>query len=148
MSKRQSARDADEPAMLARLFNATEIPNGNGAVICWWEIRRIPYNLLVGISGFACIFALEAIGNAVLKPGEDAVEPLVLLLGVFLYAVACNLCYTFGWICEITLFSHARDAGVVFRTRAFSLGLLLSCAAPTVPLLLFVIAWFLHEPLR
>ncbi len=130
--------------MLARLFRATEIPDGNTAVIWWWEIRRIPYNFLVGISGFASIFALEVIGSILLKPGDDVEEPLVLVLGVLLYAVACNLCYTLGWICEIALFSHARDAGVVFRKRAFLLGLLVSCAVPTVPLMLFVIGWFLH----
>ncbi len=36
-----------------------------------------------------------------IPPGEDAEEPLALLLGVIVRAVACNVGYTLGWIGEI-----------------------------------------------
>ncbi|HKQ57371.1 MAG TPA: hypothetical protein VJY35_05850 [Candidatus Eisenbacteria bacterium] len=70
-------------------------------VILWWEIRRIPYNLIVGGWGIVCLIVyLVAIGNSGhLKPGEDAIEPMAILAAPFLI----NACYTLGWLVELPL---------------------------------------------
>jgi hypothetical protein len=126
---------------LRRLFSAGEIPGRNAEVIRWWELRRIPYNLIVGAFGLASIVVFEAMGNFMLPPGEDAVEPPVLLLGVILYGVVCNAAYTLGWIGETYFFGHSREAGLVFRKRAFPVGLILSCVVPILPVGLWIILW-------
>lgn len=67
-------------------------------VIVWWELRRIPYNLIVG--GVGCIsliiFFVSIVSSGVLGPGEDAVEPLAIIFA----PVAINICYCAGWIFE------------------------------------------------
>lgn len=67
--------------------------------ITWWEIRRIPYNLMIGSVGFISLILFYTFAEATHKipPGEDFVEPFVLLFA----PIAFNICYTFGEIFEI-----------------------------------------------
>jgi hypothetical protein len=68
-------------------------------VVWWWEVRRVPFNILVGVYGFVCLFvfyaAIETSGH--LKPGEDAVEPMAIFLAPFVI----NAFYTLGWLVEV-----------------------------------------------
>jgi hypothetical protein len=69
-------------------------------IILWWEFRRIPYNIIVGIAGIISLVAFYFfIGRSgILEPWEDAVEPLTLFVAPFIF----NFCYTAGWVCEVT----------------------------------------------
>ena len=69
--------------------------------ILWWEKRRIPYNLIILVAGVIAIALIEVVGGRLVHPGEDAIEPVAMLIGVVAYALAANLCYTFSWITEI-----------------------------------------------
>ena len=80
------------------------VPEGERSVLDalrWWESRRLAYNLIVGIGAVVSlpIFFLAINATGVLKPGEDAVEPLAL----FLAPIALNICYCAGWISECIL---------------------------------------------
>lgn len=68
-------------------------------IIAWWEIRRIPFNILIGTIGIISLILLfKFVGEAeVSHPEEDIIEPISLLLAPF----GINFCYTFGWIGEI-----------------------------------------------
>lgn len=70
-------------------------------VIWWWERRRIRYNIVIGGLGLFCLAVylvfLELAGG--LGPGEDAVEPLMLIFAPFIV----NILYTGGWITELVL---------------------------------------------
>jgi hypothetical protein len=68
-------------------------------VIIWWEIRRIPYNLVVAVYGLLCliIFFWAITSSGHLQPGEDAVEPMALIVAPFVV----NICYTLGWLAEL-----------------------------------------------
>jgi hypothetical protein len=67
----------------------------------WWEVRRIPYNILIGIYGFLSLllfyFFIQSSGK--LEPGEDAVEPMA----IFVAPIVINLAYTAGWVVELIL---------------------------------------------
>jgi len=67
-------------------------------MIAWWEKRRSWHNLTIISIGFASLIAFYIFiyHTDELKPGEDAVEPLVLIIAPFVI----NICYTFGWIIE------------------------------------------------
>jgi hypothetical protein len=127
--------------MFGRLFDASEIPNRNSDIIRWWEVRRIPYNLLVGAVGLASVAVFDVAGNSMVPPGQDAIEPPALWLAIIAYGVACNVAYALGWIGEIYFFQHSREAGLVFRKRAFPAGLILSCVVPTLPVGLTIFLW-------
>lgn len=93
-------------------------------IIAWWEIRRVPYNLIIGITAVfsLALFLLLITAVGELKPGEDAVEPMALMAA----AVIMNLCYTAGWVVELVLMAirrhDARMGPLLFKAgTAFSL---------------------------
>jgi len=107
------------------VFRAPTEPASLSKVVVWWELRRIPYNVVIGSIGFLSYIAFFFfITHAhVLAPGEDAEEPIALLAAPILI----NVCYTLGWIveCSIRLIRPNRYEGrtvVLFKAGcAFSL---------------------------
>jgi hypothetical protein len=83
------------------LFAAPKATTPLWRVIIWWEIRRIPYNLVIAVYGFIClmIFFWAIMTSGHLQPGEDAVEPLALIAAPFVV----NICYTLGWFAELAV---------------------------------------------
>jgi hypothetical protein len=67
----------------------------------WWEARRLPYNVLVGL--MACValpvFLVAISRSGELRAGDDAVEPLAL----FAAPILANVAYTFGWVTELAI---------------------------------------------
>jgi len=83
------------------LFSRPDEPMSAWEVIKWWELRRIPYNVIIGVFAIGCYLAFCILMDAsgVVKPGEDAVEPLVVVLMPFVF----NIFYTGGWVLELFL---------------------------------------------
>lgn len=95
-------------------------------IVAWWEIRRIPYNLLIGTAGIASIALWLSVGSLPLMADRansaDAVgaEPLAVLAAPFLF----NVCYTAGWFCEIVLSQlGARHTGPILLKLGTGLSL-------------------------
>ena len=65
----------------------------------WWELRRVPVNLLIAVYGVLClvVFFWAILSSDVLRPGEDAVEPLAIMITPVLF----NIWYTLGWLMEV-----------------------------------------------
>lgn len=73
-----------------------------GAIVGWWEKRRLPYNLAVGAAGLASmgwIWLAETIlsGGNFLRVGVPPWEPIVL------FGVVANVCYLLGPAVEIVI---------------------------------------------
>src|SRR5262245_54057991 len=80
------------------MFSVREGERSATDIILWWELRRIPYNLIVGTTGLISLllFYFFISRTNALEPGEDAVEPIALLAA----PVVMNICYTAGWVVE------------------------------------------------
>ena len=113
------------------LFSAPNAQRSGFAVIAWWELRRIPYNLIVGGAGFISliIFFGSIISSGVLRPGEDAVEPMA----IFVAPVAINTCYCAGWVVENVLRVVWPSKLHLFGPILFKLGLGFSLFAVSLP---------------
>jgi hypothetical protein len=100
-------------------------------VIVWWEVRRIPFNVIVGAYGFLClaVFFWAVTTSGHLAPGEDAVEPLALLAAPF----GINALYTLGWLIEVPLRFLLRNLSPRFGPVLLALGLALGLFLITVP---------------
>ncbi len=125
---------------LQRTAERLHAPDRNSIdIIVWWEVRRIPYNLVVGVWGAICLliftFSLDASGH--LAPGEDAIEPLLLLSSPF----AVNVCYTIGWPVEIVLRKLRPDLYPKLGVLLFRLGLILSLALISLPAVVWSVIW-------
>jgi hypothetical protein len=143
------ARTATAPrvSLLARiralnLFRRdTPVTNYKDA-IGWWESRRVPYNLVVGIagmfSGFLALFTAVAASTLLSVDFGIPNPPGFAIMAVVLYAIMANVCYTGGWIAEIfiqKLWPHEADH---FATTSFFLGLLFSVFLTLIPGILVV----------
>jgi len=100
-------------------------------VFAWWEIRRLPFNLIVGAYGILClaVFFAAITTSGHLQPGEDAVEPVALMAAPFVI----NALYTRGWIVELTARSLEPGLSPRFGPRLLKLGLGLGLFLITVP---------------
>jgi len=74
-------------------------------------------------------------------PGEDPVEPLVLIFGVIGYGIGANVCYTLGWITELTWDGADASVRKLQRQKLFFAGFVLSCALTTLPAGLATFTW-------
>jgi hypothetical protein len=114
-------------------------------VFKWWELRRVPYNAALVFIGVAAIAGMEWLMGQVIPLGEDAVEPMALMLGILLYGFAANVCYTLGWIIE--LHGRRRDPTLA-RERArwmFRAGMLFSALLTTTPFWFGCAFWLSHR---
>src|SRR5207253_2780038 len=103
----------------------------------WWELRRIPYNLIVGCVGIVtCVFiATAALASEIVFGKEFGLPdpPIFAVLGVLLYAIAANLCYTGGWIAELLVRKLWPDGTDRFAVWIFSLGVIFSILVTLSP---------------
>jgi hypothetical protein len=111
--------------------------------IGWWETRRIPFNLIVGIAGilsivFVCFVGL---GSYFLFDGDFAIPPpLFAAFGVLLYGIAANVFFTGGWLAELIVRKIWPVEADRFATLSFSLGLIFSVALTLTPAIVFATA--------
>jgi len=105
-------------------------------VVVWWEKRRIPFNIVIGSYAVVCLagFLWAIITSGTLKPGEDAIEPLALLVA----PLGINILYTLGWLVELPsrrFLSHLTPQfGPILLAAGTGLGLFLI----TIPAVLWV----------
>ena len=100
-------------------------------VLMWWEKRRVPFNIVIGTYGVLSLliffWALSSSGQ--LMPGEDAVEPMALLLAPF----GINMLYTLGWLVEIPARSLLPGLPLSFGPVLLRVGLALGLFFSTLP---------------
>jgi hypothetical protein len=118
--------------------------------IVWWEIRRIPYNLLLGLLGFFTVIVIELIGSHFVRSGEDVEEPLGVFLGVISYDMLANIFYTLGWISELLWSGGDTTRTEAMRRKVFRVGVIFSAILTLLPAALIPAGWiifgFSHAP--
>lgn len=107
----------------------------------WWEIRRIPFNLALFVTGATTIFVFEAIGGRHVQPGEDVIEPVLLLMGVIAYGVAANACYTLGWVTEMLWSQGDTSQTQALRSKIYRQGLIFSVLLTLFPAVIVFLVW-------
>jgi hypothetical protein len=109
--------------------------------IVWWEIRRIPFNLAVGVAGLITLATILEIGVRLASPGEDFIEPAVLWAGAILYGLVANALYTLGWITEVIWTAGDTSRSKPLRNRVFLAGLAGSVCLTLLPGIGLALLW-------
>jgi hypothetical protein len=119
-------------------FFSRDVSNpGVWQTISWWEVRRIPYNLLVGAAGFVtCAVSLVTgllcehfLGDPIGIPNP----PIFAFFAVVAYGIMANVCYTGGWAAELLVQRIWPEEGQAFGRISFFLGLTFSILLTLVP---------------
>jgi hypothetical protein len=106
-------------------------------VFRWWEARRLHFNAMVGAVGVAAWILVLVAGSAAVKPGEDFEEPIVMIVGPFIYVLLANICYTLGPLVD-TIFRRGAP-----RIRLYKSGLIFSGLLTALPGIWAVVAWLI-----
>lgn len=125
--------------IISRIFKREKPLQSTGQIIGWWEIRRILFNLLVGLTGILnCVLMFVILfcdTTAKLRPAPGPVLfalPLYLII-IFIYGIMANVCYTFGWITEIIVVKTWKEKVSRFGEILFALGLVFSIVITLIP---------------
>ncbi len=123
-------------------------PTSVREIIYWWELRRVPFNLAVGIAGLitcaiwlVCLIILTTARPEIANYPDSPLVPdggVFAIVGIILYAIAANVCYTGGWIVEVVLFWLGKKGDMHFGPVAFALGTALSLLLTLLPAVVFV----------
>jgi len=124
-----------------RLFARREEVVSAWDIIKWWELRRIPYNLIVGATGllplivFVALFILfgEAEWGGEHQAPTLPDPPIFLLFQMMSYGIAANIFYTCGWFAEIVVRKIWNERAGAFGEISFALGLVFSVLLTLVP---------------
>jgi hypothetical protein len=112
-----------------------------GAIVRWWESRRLAFNLIVGGSGVVSL-ALVALGS-VLPPNAPGFR--IVLLPIVVYGVLANLCYSMGAAIEILLDKIWGRELLPAGPSLFRAGLTFSVGLTLVfPTIIVIIGWVLR----
>jgi hypothetical protein len=144
-------RRAKPHHILARLRASTlcrrDVPITSAReAIGWWETRRVPFNLIVGSAGIlSCIVVtVVGLGSYFLFDSEFGLPdpPLFALVGILLYGLGANVCFTGGWLAELIVRKIWPSEADRFSTLSLSLGLIFSVLLTLTPAIVIGAAGF------
>ena len=101
------------------------------SIIGWWELRRVLYNLALGLVGGVSFVLFVAFLTLLqeLDSGENDVDFLALPVGV----VLANVAYTGGWVVELLVRLIWRDRYPYLGPTLLKLGLVFTLAVLLLP---------------
>jgi hypothetical protein len=117
--------------------SAQELISTRGEIITWWEVRRLRFNLYVGVVGAVTWLLVLIAGSAAVKTGADFEEPLAMLFGPFVYGFLANVSYTLGWVMDMVFYRGKP------RTHLYKAGMIFSMVLTALPGVWAVAAWII-----
>ena len=106
-------------------------------VVAWWELRRLPYNIIIAVTGLLTLSVFYAVALGCERSGGIPLgmprPPLLVLIAVIAYWIVVNAFYTCGWILELLVARMWRVSTPVFGPIAFTLGTAASVVITLVP---------------
>jgi hypothetical protein len=125
-----------------RFFSRSEPLRSAWEVIAWWEARRVPFNLMVGVTGivtgaiilFAALLAETYLGEPIGLPDP----PIFVVFGIVFYAILANICFAGGWAVELLVSRIWGEQAHSFGPISFILGILFSIALTLAPAVLVI----------
>ncbi|MXW56059.1 MAG: hypothetical protein F4Z33_01255 [Gemmatimonadales bacterium] len=107
-----------------------------GAIIGWWEKRRLPYNLIIGGSG---LLSATVVASFMTFNGAPGLLEW-LQIGLF-WLIAANACYTLGPAAEIALQKFLGRRLLPAGPLLFRAGLTIALGVALAPVIFVTIAY-------
>jgi len=137
-----------------RLFQRNEENMTSLQIILWWEARRLFFNIVVGIAGLITIVIMLFTAVIAEKLFNEPIgwpdPPLFAIIGVILYVIGANVCYTAGWLAELISRKVWREKAKDLAEILFTLGVVFSFFLTLLPsafVVFAVLARFVYSQL-
>lgn len=122
--------------LATRLFSRAAELRTIPQIVWWWEMRRVPYNLIVGLTGILTCFLVVAISGLIPR-GESSLagggSPIFEIASIILYGIVANACYSGGWISEILAKAIWKERAGAIGEISFAFGLVFSVVVTLLP---------------
>lgn len=112
-----------------------------GAILIWWEKRRLVYNLFVGAAGLCSLGWMLTLS---ILPGGHGFMRGFPWIGVAAFAVMANVCYLLGPVAEILIHKLWGRSILPTGPALYRMGLTFSVGLALFPALLLTIAWVIR----
>jgi hypothetical protein len=110
-------------------------PRRTGAIIGWWERRRLAYNAWVGSAGLVSL----TVNFATRLLFGDPIHPLQALVPIAIFGVMANVCYLMGPATEVLLNKLWGSRVLPTGPTLFRMGLTFSVGLALFPALVLTI---------
>jgi hypothetical protein len=114
-----------------------------GAIVSWWEGRRLAYNLWVGAAGTFTVAA--GLVLSVLPPGGPGLPPLDMWKPIVVFGILANVFYTAGPVVEILAHKIFGRQLLPVGPALYRIGLTFSVGLALFPLLIMMIGWVISS---
>jgi hypothetical protein len=111
-----------------------------GAIIRWWEARRLPYNLILGGAGAVSLGVVALV--AALPPGGGLIG--LPLIPIAVYGVLANVCYSLGPAVELALEKVWGRRLLPAGPLLFRAGLTFAVGLTLLPIILVTIGYLMR----
>ena len=108
-----------------------------GAIIRWWEGRRLPYNAVVGTAGLISLGA----ANLVLALPPDGHGEGIPVMVVLVVGLLANVCYLLGPMAEVAIEKLGKGRILPTGPALFRMGLTFSLGLVFLPTLIAGFDW-------
>lgn len=127
-------------ALTRILFPLPDYRRTPWSLLGWWESRRPTFNLFVGAAGLVTLGVVEFI--CWLPPGLPG--PPHPLLGVLVYGLTANVCYSGGWLAELLMRAVWKDDAPPVGPALFRQGLSFAVGLTLLPIPVVCFGWLLR----
>ena len=110
-----------------------------GAIIGWWEKRRLPYNLIVGGTGLVTLTF-----GAALTAVVATLQPVDMFRAAIWWAVWANVCYSLGPAVEIALQKLFGERLLPAGPLLFRAGVTIAVGVTLLPIIPLTIGFILN----
>ncbi|WP_420448956.1 hypothetical protein [Candidatus Palauibacter sp.] len=107
-----------------------------GAIIGWWEKRRLPYNLIIGGTGLVTM----TVGSLIMALNGEF-TPVAWLRGSVFWLIMLNVSYSLGPIVEIALQKSFRDKLLPAGPLLFRAGVTIAVGVTLLPIIAMTLAY-------
>jgi hypothetical protein len=121
------------------LFTPLYYPESTGAVLRWWESRRLFFNVCVGAAGLLSLATISLMTHLLPLGGPFPVT----WRAVLVYAVMANLAYLLGPAADLALRQVLGDRAPALGPVLFRYGLAFSIGLSLLPIPLAALGWLI-----
>jgi hypothetical protein len=138
---------APRPSLISRvrsqwLFRRDKPVTTVWQALGWWELRRIPFNAILLVTGFfaglLCLYTNMAAVSLLNLDFGFPDPPLFVIIAAILYGIMANICYSGGWIVELFVRRIRPAAADRFASSSFYFGVCFSVLLTLSPGILVV----------
>ena len=125
---------------ISQFFNVNESEKKWFRIILWWELRRIPYNLIILILGTISLYVLSYFPNdGYFKLNAGPGFVVAFYASILFFALGANLLFTLGWIVQLILKQFKHKPVRLFIKKSFIIGLIISALVTLSPILIWIL---------